>query len=218
MLLQVTTQARWQSHRAAAALESARMWLPRPTQASPSPRLTAPASNNRQGAGEVGGRAKRRRKHSAPEQLPPAAAPPLLLEQQQQQQQQQPTLALPEPPGFVAVCGVDLPRRMCNGGASTSTASCSALRSPQGTAPPDDHAFVATPTVARNLRAAALALCAERPLLLEGPPGCGKTRLIQQLADLTQNTGSMVGGKPEGCVCAPQSSLFNLLNEASCVL
>lgn len=55
-----------------------------------------------------------------------------------------------------------------------------------------EHTFVATPTVQHNLEAAALALCAGRPLLLEGPPGSGKTRLIEELGRLTGNSHSMI--------------------------
>ncbi len=207
--LQVTVQARWQAHRAAAALEAATMWLPtRALPLSPAPQPTLPptgagadaeaaagvaAAGGPEAAG--GSRSKRRRKHSQGEpQAEGGGAGDAHAQgdggspQQQHQQQQPPGLALPEPASFVRVCGMDLPRRI-------SSASISGSGSSSGGAPPahDDHAFVSTPTVARNLRAAALALCAERPLLLEGPPGCGKTRLVQQLADLTCNADSMVG-------------------------
>eukprot|EP00198_Chlamydomonas_reinhardtii_P014222 XP_001703559.1 predicted protein [Chlamydomonas reinhardtii] len=54
------------------------------------------------------------------------------------------------------------------------------------------HCFVATPTVRRNLEAAALVLCQGLPLLLEGPPGAGKTRLVEELAARTGNGGGLV--------------------------
>ena len=38
------------------------------------------------------------------------------------------------------------------------------------------HTFVKTQTAQRSLQAAALVLCQERPLLLEGPPGDGHHR------------------------------------------
>lgn len=195
---QVDTQVRWQAHRTAAALEHTSLWLPKThtQQSSPSPSqqpahaLTLPSTEQAAGAETSGGggRSKRRRKQS-------------LTEQQQQQQQSQQSVAstdlqLPEPRGFVNVCGVDLPRRMgSNTAASGLNTSSKGGAEGVGCVPADEHAFVSTPTVTRNLRAAALALCADRPLLLEGPPGCGKTRLVQQLADVTHNTGSMV------CVC-----------------
>lgn len=66
------------------------------------------------------------------------------------------TDALATPPGFAAVCGVLLPAR------ESQTAESSSAASPE---------LVMTPTVAGNLKAAALALCQQKPLLLEGPPG-----------------------------------------------
>ena len=59
--------------------------------------------------------------------------------------------------GFVSLCGIKLP---CRAGAGTVTAAAQS-RGP----------FVRTETVSRNLEAAALVLCQQRPLLLEGPPG-----------------------------------------------
>jgi midasin len=54
---------------------------------------------------------------------------------------------------------------------------------------PVAHRFV---EVRRNLEAAALVLCQGLPLLLEGPPGAGKTRLVEELAARTGNAESMV--------------------------
>jgi hypothetical protein len=64
---------------------------------------------------------------------------------------------LPPPAGFASVAGILLPARSGTSGMHGGTAGASAL--------------VETPTWRRNLRAAALALCQRRPLLLEGPPG-----------------------------------------------
>ena len=58
-------------------------------------------------------------------------------------------------PGFANVCGILLPTRE-----QTETAD----KLHQGP-------LVVTPTVRRNMEAAAMALCQKRPLLLEGPPG-----------------------------------------------
>lgn len=57
--------------------------------------------------------------------------------------------------GFVRVCGIDLPCR--TGASQASTGQPSRL--------------IHTAAVADNMKAAALALCQSRPLLLEGPPG-----------------------------------------------
>ncbi|KAK9809153.1 hypothetical protein WJX72_010301 [[Myrmecia] bisecta] len=71
--------------------------------------------------------------------------------------------------GYVNVCGILLPHR---------------------DAPPETHAssrLVKTATAQRTLEAAALALCQGQPLLLEGPPGCGKSAVLEELARLTGN-------------------------------
>jgi midasin len=72
---------------------------------------------------------------------------------------------------------------------------------------PSSPPFVLTPTVVRNMQGAALALCAGRPLLLEGPPGSGKTALINELAARTGNATDMVSAcklsvQARGCTAA----------------
>ena len=57
--------------------------------------------------------------------------------------------------GFVRVCGIELACRLGASNASTGPAS----------------RLVCTAAVADDMKAAALALCQSRPLLLEGPPG-----------------------------------------------
>lgn len=39
----------------------------------------------------------------------------------------------------------------------------------------------------RNMRSISLALCEGRPVLLSGPPGCGKTTLLDECCRLTKN-------------------------------
>lgn len=60
--------------------------------------------------------------------------------------------------GFVNVCGICLPKRD-RAARQGDAASAPSVR------------LVATPSSEKNLEAAALVLCQERPLLLEGPPG-----------------------------------------------
>ena len=78
--------------------------------------------------------------------------------------------SLPPPPGFVDICGVWLPR--CNRGKSSSPSSPHLF----------PRSFVATPAALSALRSAALAVADGRPLLVEGPAGCGKTALVAALA------------------------------------
>lgn len=50
--------------------------------------------------------------------------------------------------------------------------------------------FVLTSTVKKNLESVVLALSQRQPILLEGPIGSGKSSLIQELANLTGNSGA----------------------------
>ncbi|CAL5218660.1 g365 [Coccomyxa viridis] len=76
---------------------------------------------------------------------------------------------VPRGSGYVSLGGVPVPSR----GAQRGQA--------------DARQFVRTPTVEQNLQACALVLCQRRPLLLEGPPGSGKTALMSELARTTGN-------------------------------
>jgi hypothetical protein len=59
--------------------------------------------------------------------------------------------------GFVRMCGIELPQRQQQPSADASASAVAPL--------------VLTEAVSRNLEAAALVLCQQNPLLLEGPPG-----------------------------------------------
>lgn len=80
--------------------------------------------------------------------------------------------AVPPPPRYANVCGVMLP---CRGSADSSEG-------------PASSAFVKTAASTAALHAAALALDAGVPVLLSGPPGCGKSTLISELAAATGNS------------------------------
>ncbi len=213
--------AAWHAARAAAQTEAAAMWLPPAALPPPAslPHLppstaeqrqdTAAAAMDEDGAPATSDAAaaprgrKRRMEHRGGAHAVPAAghAP---QDQQPPQQPAQP--ALPPARLFVDVCGVQLPRRAAAAASSSARASSSLLSSASAAAsgqpgkllqrgaaaPAAAPPFVATPTAEGNLRAAAWALCCGRPLLLEGPPGCGKTSLLEELARRTDNAAEMV--------------------------
>lgn len=86
---------------------------------------------------------------------------------------------LGDPPEFASVCGLELPRMTGRGGhISDRTRSQAPL--------------VLTASTYRNLESAALALCMGRPLLLEGPPGAGKSALVEELAQRTGHDRQML--------------------------
>ncbi|GMH33343.1 hypothetical protein BSKO_01177 [Bryopsis sp. KO-2023] len=82
---------------------------------------------------------------------------------------------LASPVGYVKVRGLDL---ICRESEHLESISPQKQR---------EWEMIVTPTVERNLQSAALALCQNCPLLLEGPPGSGKTSLIRELGNLTGN-------------------------------
>ena len=101
--------------------------------------------------------------------LPKVIQPDQLPEGQQSQQQQQQQQDRPlqrnisgsdnarQRTGYVNICGIALP--------------CKTLDALSTLAAPAGHSLIYTAAVDDNLKAAALALCQTRPLLLEGPPG-----------------------------------------------
>ncbi|KAM9704373.1 midasin [Menidia menidia] len=71
----------------------------------------------------------------------------------------------------VAVCGVVLPRVV-----------------PRQTEQPNPTDLVLVDSTCRNLRRLALAVASHKPVLLEGPIGCGKTALVEFMAAITGHT------------------------------
>ncbi|XP_076466261.1 midasin-like [Babylonia areolata] len=83
--------------------------------------------------------------------------------------------------GVVSVTGIILPRL-----SDTVTASCplsSSSSQPQ-------QQWVEVPSMQDSLHTLALAVSAGRPVLVQGPVGCGKTLLVQHLATLTGRQGA----------------------------
>lgn len=82
--------------------------------------------------------------------------------------------------GFVLLCGIAVPCRR----PSAVTAAAAHGRS----------SFVQTETVSRNLEAAALVLCQQQPLLLEGPPGetCAACNLLHAFYHSESSMGILV--------------------------
>ena len=99
---------------------------------------------------------------------------------------------LPAAPGHARVGGVEIRRRDPASSADASapggdrTGDVSAARSCRG------RAFVRTRSATRNVEATALALCQNRPLLLEGPAGGGKSAVLEEVAARTGNDDFVV--------------------------
>ncbi|EFJ44763.1 hypothetical protein VOLCADRAFT_121252, partial [Volvox carteri f. nagariensis] len=179
---QISALASWQAQRNAVALEQAAMWLHVPSacehcRSSEQAAATAASGQELAAAGGGAEAAVRWAGGSA------AAAATLSVD----------PFGLPVARGFVEVCGIELACRdteeaVANAGPGPpATPAADAAGSDSG-----GHCFVATETVRRNLEAAALVLCQGLPLLLEGPPGAGKTRMVEELAARTGNGSSMV--------------------------
>ena len=98
--------------------------------------------------------------------------------------------SLPPAVGFVEVCGIELPCSISGSVGpcqlsgpdhdATATSTSAAAHFPE-------LPYVQTGSVRRNVEGVALALCQGRPVLLEGPPGSGKTALVDELARMTGN-------------------------------
>lgn len=91
----------------------------------------------------------------------------------------------PPAPGYVEVCGLELPLRSSSESCMAATSAAQQQRS----IPP----LVLTATVEANLEALALGLCLGTPLLVEGPPGSGKSALVEHVAELTDNAVGELG-------------------------
>jgi len=90
----------------------------------------------------------------------------------------------PPPPGFVGVEGVWLrvAGARAGSGAHASTSTLTPSPGSPDAASATSHPLVMTASARHALRSAALALADGRPLLIEGPPGCGKSALVAHLA------------------------------------
>ena len=103
--------------------------------------------------------------------VPKVTQPHLVPEGQQQQQQSRPLQRdvpgsdnAQHKTGYVNICGIALP--------------CKTLDVSSILAAPAGRSLIYTAAVDDNLKAAALALCQTRPLLLEGPPGQLQAHLL----------------------------------------
>ena len=88
---------------------------------------------------------------------------------------------LPAAPGHARVGGVELrtARRLESADeAGFQNAAATTSRS---------RGMIRTRSATRNVEATALALCQNRPLLLEGPAGCGKSAVLEEVASRTGN-------------------------------
>lgn len=87
------------------------------------------------------------------------------------------TRDMPAPSNYVNVCGVLLPDRSCTQAQQTGQAGQA------GTG----RSFIRTPALLLALHSLALGMQRESSILVSGPPGCGKSSLILELARVTGN-------------------------------
>jgi midasin len=87
---------------------------------------------------------------------------------------------LPPAKGFVRVCGLEVPAKNDSSSSNSNTAA-GALTWGR---------LVQTPGITAALESAAIALCQNSPVVVEGTAGCGKTTLIRALAAATGNDSS----------------------------
>lgn len=100
------------------------------------------------------------------------------------------------------IAGVTVPKRHGYVTATNNATSPSITLTTTTTITPPDfdsllrsfqhHTFIPTSSSYSNLRSLALSINTEKPVLLEGPVGSGKTSLIQYVAELTMNTPHLI--------------------------
>lgn len=84
---------------------------------------------------------------------------------------------LPMARNYVELCGLELP--------------CRGTEGPKER-PDPVYDFVLTSSMHQNVRDFALGLCISAPILVEGPPSCGKSVLIRHVAGATRNERDLV--------------------------
>lgn len=206
----------WDNERAAVAAEAAAMFLVAEPEGA-APRTARPDSLAAEREGSPGGSGRKRKHETLASRAGDAGGS-----------------SLSAASGYVEVCGLELPLRQATGGLDAGSRAHVSL--------------VTTPTISRNLEAVALGeacrvgtliavrlsvfvlnrkrwfslragLCLESPMLVEGPPGSGKTAILEHLAELTGNSSGttfMVAARTKhssSCIPGPCCShpVFRLL-------
>ena len=107
-----------------------------------------------------------------------------------------PGFDLPAAPGHARVGGVEIRRRDASATTLFLHAACeteaTTARMASVSSTRRGRAMVRTRSASKNVEAVALALCQNRPLLLEGPAGAGKSAVIEEVAARTGNDDFVV--------------------------
>ena len=103
-----------------------------------------------------------------------------------------PGLDLPAAPGHARVGGVEIRRRDASDASHACETEATTARMASVSSTRRGRAMVRTRSAIKNVEATALALCQNRPLLLEGPAGAGKSAVIEEVAARTGNDDFVV--------------------------
>ena len=103
-----------------------------------------------------------------------------------------PGLDLPAAPGHARVGGVEIRRRDASDASHACETEATTARLASVSSTRRGRAMVRTRSATKNIEATALALCQNRPLLLEGPAGAGKSAVIEEVAARTGNDDFVV--------------------------